>query len=274
MGRRHPPPALKALGTWILSTRNPHKTSKLTRDSNAETTQESRDDHTKRSLAAWVCSPGLPGFAGIPSVAPLSLAWPASAHMHSGCLLDSKRSHTENNKETAVGMAVPSAALMCPRGTAALSDLAPELAEGALRYMPSRGSFLEALVQLGNTRRLVPWSYCVRAALTIALGQGLDAGALVTSTHNRGYTQHSVQVQPEEVPRTPFRVAIHTNARGTYADALLRVRLGCIRETGKTARLRNDPKGYQRGRCGSATGSTPGTPTHHKHVPIVLRRCP
>ena len=99
-----------------------------------------------------------------------------------------KRSHTENDKETAVGMAVPSAALMCPRGTAALSDLAPELAEGALRYMPSRGSLLEALVQLGNTRRLVPWSYCVRAALTIALGQGLDAGALVTSTHNRGYT--------------------------------------------------------------------------------------
>ena len=99
-----------------------------------------------------------------------------------------KRSHTENDEETAVGMAVPSAALMCPRGTAALSDLAPELAEGALRYMPIRGSFLEALVQLGNTRRLVPWSYCVRAALTIALGQGLDAGALVTSTHNRGYT--------------------------------------------------------------------------------------
>ena len=30
----------------------------------------------------------------------------------------------------------------------------------------------------------------------------------------------------------------------------------------------------QRGRCGSATGSTPGTPTHHKHVPIVLWRCP
>ena len=118
-----------------------------------------------------VCSSGLPALAGVLLVAPSSTVRPVGAHMRHGCILDSNGLTKGNVRETAVGTAVPNVAADCSQGTAELGNRAPELAEDAPRCMPSRGSLLEALVQLGNTRRWLPWS-CARSAQVTAVGLG------------------------------------------------------------------------------------------------------
>ena len=141
------PLALRDSGTVV----DPHETSKLTRDPNAERTQECQRKQTTGHQMLRVCSPGLPALAGVLSVATLGSVRPKSAHMHSRRVLGSNGLHTGNVRETAVATAVSTMAARCSRGLAGPGTWAPELAKDALRCIPSRSSLLEALVVLGET---------------------------------------------------------------------------------------------------------------------------
>ena len=149
------PLALRDSGTVV----DPHETSKLTRDPNAERTQECQRKQTTGHQMLRVCSPGLPALAGVLSVATLGSVRPKSAHMHSRRVLGSNGLHTGNVRETAVATAVSTMAARCSRGFAGLGTWAPELAKDALRCIPSRSSLPEALVVLGDIRHWLPWSY-------------------------------------------------------------------------------------------------------------------
>ena len=166
-------------------------------------------------------------------VAPSSTVRPEDAHMRPGCILDANGLTQGNVRETAVGTAVPNVAAERSQGTAELGNRASELAEDAPRCMPSRGSLLEALVQLGNTRRWLPWS-CARSAQVTAVG----LGGFESRAARRGRTCRPEESAPSLGTGVLNNLPVHSVLGAARAEPPSHLKLGRQRHA-ETVRTQN-----------------------------------